>query len=112
MDGTAIMQGVATLFVAQAFGITLGLQQILVVIATATIASIGTAGVPGVGLVMLAMVFNQVGLPLEGIAMILAVDRPLDMLRTAVNISGDGVVSCVVAKSEKQINLTQYYKKV
>jgi len=111
MDGTAIMQGVATLFVAQAFGITLGLQQILVVIATATIASIGTAGVPGVGLVMLAMVFNQVGLPLEGIAMILAVDRPLDMLRTAVNISGDGVVSCVVAKSEKQINLTEYYKK-
>lgn len=110
MDGTAIMQGVATLFVAQAFGITLSAMQIATVIATATLASIGTAGVPGVGLVMLAMVFNQVGLPLEGIAMILAVDRPLDMLRTAVNISGDGVVSCVIAKSERQINSARYYQ--
>lgn len=110
MDGTAIMQGVATLFVAQAFGITLSAMQIATVIATATLASIGTAGVPGVGLVMLAMVFNQVGLPLEGIAMVLAVDRPLDMLRTAVNVSGDGVVSCVIAKSERQMNTALYYR--
>jgi Na+/H+-dicarboxylate symporter len=104
MDGTAIMQGVATLFVAQAYGIQFGLKEYLLVIITATLASIGTAGVPGVGLVMLAMVFQQVGLPLEGIGLVMAVDRPLDMARTAVNVTGDGVVSCIVAKSEKQFD--------
>lgn len=104
MDGTAIMQGVATVFVAQAYNIHLGFQDYLMVILTATLASIGTAGVPGVGLVMLAMVFNQVGLPVEGIGLIIGVDRLLDMSRTAVNVTGDAVVSCVVAKSEKQFD--------
>ncbi|PJE80827.1 Proton/glutamate-aspartate symporter [invertebrate metagenome] len=100
MDGTAIMQGVATVFIAQAFNIPLGMQDYVMVIVTATLASIGTAGVPGVGLVMLAMVLQQVGLPVEGIALIMGVDRILDMVRTAVNVTGDSVVSCIVAKSE------------
>ncbi len=108
MDGTAIMQGVATVFVAQVYGIDLGIQEYLMVILTATLASIGTAGVPGVGLVMLAMVFKQVGIPIEGISLIVGVDRLLDMTRTAVNVTGDAVVSCVVAKSEKQFNQTVY----
>lgn len=100
MDGTAIMQGVATVFIAQVYGIDIGLTGYLLVILTATLASVGTAGVPGVGLVTLAMVLNQVGLPLEGIALIIGVDRLLDMIRTAVNITGDAMVSTVVAKSE------------
>ncbi|HAS61811.1 MAG TPA: dicarboxylate/amino acid:cation symporter [Vibrio sp.] len=100
MDGTAIMQGVATAFIAQAFNIDLTMTDYLMVIMTATLASIGTAGVPGVGLVMLAMVLNQVGLPLEGIALIMGVDRLLDMIRTAVNITGDSAVTIIVAKSE------------
>ncbi|MCG7488454.1 dicarboxylate/amino acid:cation symporter [Vibrio sp. Of14-4] len=100
MDGTAIMQGVATAFIAQAFNIDLTMGDYLMVILTATLASIGTAGVPGVGLVMLAMVLNQVGLPLEGIALIMGVDRLLDMIRTAVNITGDNAVTVIVAKSE------------
>lgn len=104
MDGTAIMQGVATVFVAQVYAIDLGLADYLMVILTATLASIGTAGVPGVGLVMLAMVFNQVGLPVEGIGLIIGVDRLLDMVRTAVNVTGDAVVSCVVARSENQLD--------
>jgi len=102
MDGTAIMQGVACVFVAQVYGINLGLNDYLMVILSATLASIGTAGVPGVGLVMLAMVFNQVGLPVEGIGLIIGVDRLLDMTRTAVNVTGDAVVSCIVAKSSNQ----------
>ena len=100
MDGTAMMQGVATVFIAQAFGINLGLSDYLTVILTATLASVGTAGVPGVGLVMLAMVLQQVGLPVEGIALIMGVDRLLDMVRTAVNVTGDSAVTCIVAKSE------------
>ncbi len=104
MDGTAIMQGVATVFVAQAYGIELGLNQYLMVILTATLASIGTAGVPGVGLIMLSMVFAQVGLPIEGIGIVMAVDRLLDMVRTSVNVAGDAVISCVVGKSEGQMN--------
>ena len=104
MDGTAIMQGVATVFVAQAYGIELGWGGYLMTILTATLASIGTAGVPGVGLVMLAMVFKQVGLPVEGIGLIVGVDRLLDMARTAVNVTGDAVVSCIVARSEGQLN--------
>lgn len=111
MDGTAIMQGVATVFVANAYGIELGVQQYLLVILTATLASIGTAGVPGVGLIMLAMVFHQVGLPVEGIGVILAVDRLLDMVRTAVNVGGDGVVSCIVAHSENQLDRQIYYRR-
>jgi Na+/H+-dicarboxylate symporter len=108
MDGTAIMQGVATVFVAQVYGIELGLQGYVMTILTATLASIGTAGVPGVGLVMLAMVFKQVGLPVEGIGLIIGVDRLLDMARTAVNVTGDAVVSCVVAKSEGQFDEVVY----
>ncbi|ANE23227.1 sodium:dicarboxylate symporter [Denitrobacterium detoxificans] len=98
MDGTSIMQGVAVVFTAQLFGVNLGPAEIATVIATATLASIGTAGVPSVGLVTLSMVFNSVGLPLEGIAMIMGIDRILDMLRTAVNITGDAVVTTIVAK--------------
>ncbi len=100
MDGTAIMQGVATVFIAQAYGLDLGMTEYLAVIATATLASVGTAGVPGVGLIMLSMVLQQVGLPVEGIALIIGVDRLLDMMRTVVNVTGDGMVTSVVAKSE------------
>lgn len=100
MDGTSIMQGVATVFIAQAFGLELSLGDYLMVIGTATLASIGTAGVPGVGLITLAMVLQQVGLPVEGIALIIGVDRLLDMLRTAVNVTGDAMVSVVIAKTE------------
>ncbi len=106
MDGTAIMQGVATVFIAQAFGLELGLTDYLLVIATATLASVGTAGVPGVGLVTLAMVLQQVGLPVEGIALIIGVDRILDMVRTAVNVTGDATVSCIVANSEDAMDKT------
>ncbi len=100
MDGTAIMQGVATAFIAQAYNIDIGLSGYLMVILTATLASVGTAGVPGVGLITLAMVLQQVGLPVEGIALIIGVDRLLDMMRTAVNVTGDSMVSTVVAHSE------------
>jgi Na+/H+-dicarboxylate symporter len=108
MDGTAIMQGVATVFIAQAFNIDLTMSDYLAVIMTATLASIGTAGVPGVGLIMLAMVLNQVGLPVEGIALIMGVDRLLDMIRTAVNITGDSVVTCIVAKSENEMDINTF----
>lgn len=108
MDGTAIMQGVATVFIAQAYNIDIGVMGYLLVILTATLASIGTAGVPGVGLVTLAMVLQSVGLPVEGIALIIGVDRFLDMVRTAVNITGDAVVSVIVAKSEKMLNRECY----
>ncbi|MDK9738127.1 dicarboxylate/amino acid:cation symporter [Vibrio sp. D404a] len=108
MDGTAIMQGVATAFIAQAYNIDLSMTDYLMVILTATLASVGTAGVPGVGLVMLAMVLNQVGLPLEGIALIMGVDRLLDMIRTAVNITGDSAVSIIVAKSEGALDESRF----
>jgi Na+/H+-dicarboxylate symporter len=108
MDGTAIMQGVATLFIAQAYGIEIGPGGYLMVVVTATLASIGTAGVPGVGLVMLAMVLRQVDLPVEGIALIIGVDRLLDMARTVVNVTGDSAVTCVVARSEGQLDLEVY----
>lgn len=108
MDGTAIMQGVATVFVAQVYAVPLGLTEYLMVIATATLASIGTAGVPGVGLVMLAMVFKQVNLPVEGIGLIIGVDRLLDMVRTSINVTGDAVVSVIVAKSENQLDLEAF----
>jgi Na+/H+-dicarboxylate symporter len=108
MDGTAIMQGVATVFIAQAYGVELGATDYLLVVVTATLASIGTAGVPGVGLVMLAMVLRQVNLPVEGIGIIIGIDRLLDMMRTAVNIAGDGAITCVVAKSEGQLDRETY----
>ena len=104
MDGTAIMQGVATIFIANAYNIDLTTLDYLMVILTATMASIGTAGVPGVGLIMLAMVLAQVGLPTEGIALILGVDRLLDMLRTVVNVTGDSTVSTIVAYSEDALD--------
>ncbi|MBQ8166331.1 MAG: dicarboxylate/amino acid:cation symporter [Lachnospiraceae bacterium] len=100
MDGTSIMQGVAVVFIAQAYGIDLTLGNLATVVLTATIASIGTAGVPSVGLVTLAMVLNSVGLPTEGIALIMGIDRILDMIRTAVNITGDAVCTTIVAKQE------------
>ena len=104
MDGTAIMQGVATIFIANAYNIDLTTLDYLMVILTATMASIGTAGVPGVGLIMLAMVLAQVGLPTEGIALILGVDRLLDMIRTVVNVTGDSTVSTIVAYSEDALD--------
>jgi len=108
MDGTAIMQGVATVFIAQAFQQDLTIIDYLMVIVTAMLASIGTAGVPGVGLVTLAMVLQQVGLPLEGIALIIGVDRILDMIRTAINVTGDSMVTVVVANSEKALDTDTY----
>ncbi len=108
MDGTAIMQGVATVFIAQVYGVEIGPSGYLTVVVTATLASIGTAGVPGVGTIMLAMVLEQMSLPVEGIALILGVDRLLDMTRTAVNIAGDAAVSCVVARSEGKLDLDVY----
>jgi len=101
MDGTAIMQGVATVFIANLYGLDLIISDYITIILTATLASIGTAGVPGVGIIMLGMVLGQVGLPLEGIAIVMGVDRFLDMLRTSVNITGDAMVSIVVNKAEK-----------
>ncbi|MCK5720084.1 MAG: dicarboxylate/amino acid:cation symporter [Thiomargarita sp.] len=111
MDGTAIMQGVATVFIANVYGIDLGMTDYLAVILTATLASIGTAGVPGVGLIMLAMVLNQVGLPVEGIALIIGVDRLLDMMRTAVNVTGDAAGTVIIAKSEGELD-TKVYNQV
>jgi Na+/H+-dicarboxylate symporter len=109
MDGTAIMQGVATIFIANVYGVDLGLSGYLTVIGMAVLASIGTAGVPGVGLIMLAMVFNQVGLPVEGIALIMGVDRLLDMMRTAVNVTGDAAITSIVAKSEGSLDEGIFY---
>ncbi|WP_373033357.1 dicarboxylate/amino acid:cation symporter [Sulfurovum sp.] len=108
MDGTAIMQGVATVFIANVYGVELGMSGYLTVILMSVLASIGTAGVPGVGLIMLSMVFVQVGLPVEGIGLILGVDRLLDMVRTSVNVTGDAVVTCVVAKSEKEFDMSVF----
>lgn len=108
MDGTSIMQGVAVVFVAQAFGIHLSVANYLTVIATATLASIGTAGVPSVGLITLTMVFNSVGLPVSGISMIMGIDRILDMMRTAVNITGDAVCTTVVAYQNGDVDTDVY----
>jgi Na+/H+-dicarboxylate symporter len=108
MDGTAIMQGVATVFLANVYGVSLGVQGAITVVGMAVLASIGTAGVPGVGLVMLTMVLGQVGLPVEGIAIILGVDRLMDMLRTVVNISGDAVVTAIVAKGENKLDMAVF----
>ncbi|MBO1517297.1 MULTISPECIES: dicarboxylate/amino acid:cation symporter [Psychrobacter] len=108
MDGTAIMQGTATIFIANIYGIDLGVTEYLTVILMSVLASVGTAGVPGVGLIMLSMVFAQVGLPIEGIGLILGVDRILDMLRTAVNVGGDAAVTAIVAKSEEKMDIAIY----
>ena len=108
MDGTSIMQGVAVVFVAQAFGIQLHMMDYITVIGTATLASIGTAGIPSVGLITLTMVFNSVGLPVEGIALIMGIDRILDMTRTAVNITGDAVCTTIVANQNKALDKEKY----
>jgi Na+/H+-dicarboxylate symporter len=112
MDGTAIMQGVATVFISQAYNVDIGLTGYLMVILTATLASVGTAGVPGVGLITLALVLQQVGLPVEGIALIIGVDRLLDMMRTAVNVTGDATVSTIVARSEGKFDEEIYEGRV
>ena len=104
MDGTAVMQGVATVFIANVYGLALGMGDFVTIVLTATLASIGTAGVPGVGLIMLTMVLTQVGLPVEGVVLIIGVDRLLDMLRTAVNVTGDATVTCLIAKSENALD--------
>lgn len=104
MDGTAIMQGTATVFIAQVYGIELSVVQLLTVVLTATLASIGTAGVPAVGLIMLALVLQQAGLPVAGVGLILGIDRILDMARSAVNVTGDCTVACIVARSENELD--------
>lgn len=111
MDGTAIMQGCAVVFVAEVYGIPLDVHDYLVVIATATLASIGTASIPSVGLITLAMVFNSVGLPVEGIAMIMGIDRILDMARTAVNVTGDAVVTGICARQEDAFDFDRFYQR-
>jgi Na+/H+-dicarboxylate symporter len=105
MDGTALYQGVATIFIAQVYGLELSLGQQLMVVLTATLASIGAAGVPGVGMITLALVLQTVGVPLEGIALILGVDRILDMCRTTVNITGDASCAVVVAATEGELEM-------
>lgn len=111
MDGTAIMQGVAAIFISQVYNIDLGLPAILTIILTATLASIGTAGVPGVGMVMLSMVLQSVGLPIEGIGLILGIDRILDMCRSTVNTMGDCICTIIISKSEKSFDIDKYYSK-
>lgn len=108
MDGTALYQGVCALFVAQAYGIDLSLAQYATIVLTATLASIGTAGVPGAGLIMLSLVLTSVGLPLEGVAIIAGIDRVLDMARTSLNVVGDCAVAVLVAKSEGQLDQSLY----
>lgn len=103
MDGTALYQGVCALFVAQAFGIELSIGAQLGILLTATLASIGTAGVPGAGLIMLTLVLTQAGLPVEGVALVAGIDAVLDMARTAINVTGDATVATVVAKTEGEL---------
>ena len=108
MDGTAIMQGIASLFIAQIYGIELGINAMVTIVLTATLASIGTAGVPGVGMIMLSMVLQSVGLPLEGIGLIMGVERIIDMFRTTVNVMGDNICTLIIANSENDIDLEKY----
>ena len=108
MDGTAIMQGCAVMFAAQAYGIDLGLSAIITVIFTAVMASIGTAGVPSVGIITLNMVFNSVGLPVDAIAILLGIDHIIDMFRTAVNVTGDAICTIIVSFKNKAIDLDMY----
>ena len=111
MDGTAIMQGVSCIFIAQIYGIDLTIQNFITIILTATLASVGTAGVPGVGMITLSMVLSSVGLPLEGIGLIMGIDRILDMGRTTVNVMGDCICTLIVSSSEKELDKTKYYEK-
>jgi Na+/H+-dicarboxylate symporter len=98
------MQGVATVFIAQVYNVDLSTGDLLMVVMTATLASVGTAGVPGVGLILLALVLQQVNLPVEGIALIIGIDRLLDMTRTVVNVTGDCTISTIVAKTEGELD--------
>ena len=109
MDGTAIMQGVACIFISQIYGIELGFSSLITIILTATLASIGTAGVPGVGMITLSMVLSSVGLPIEGIGLIMGVDRLLDMTRTTVNVMGDCACTLIVSNSENELDKEKYY---
>jgi len=108
MDGTAIMQGIATVFIAQVYNVDLSTVDLLMVVMTATLASVGTAGVPGVGLILLALVLQQVNLPVEGIALIIGIDRLLDMTRTVVNVTGDSTIATIVAKTEGELDEDMY----
>ncbi|HLR30439.1 MAG TPA: dicarboxylate/amino acid:cation symporter [Paenalcaligenes sp.] len=108
MDGTALYQGVCAVFIAQVYGIDLGMPQYLIIVLTATLGSLGTAGVPGAGLIMLSLVLTSVGLPLEGVAIIAGIDRLLDMARTAVNVVGDCAVASIVAQSEGELDEEAY----
>ncbi|MDF2948635.1 MAG: sodium:dicarboxylate symporter [Sedimentibacter sp.] len=110
MDGTAIYQGICAFFIAQIYGLELSLSAQLTIILTATLASIGTAGVPGAGMIMLGMVLQSVGLPIEGIAIIAGVDRILDMMRTMINITGDSACSVIVAATEGELNRSVFEK--
>jgi Na+/H+-dicarboxylate symporter len=103
MDGTALYQAVAAVFIAQSIGIDLGLTAQLTIILTAVMASVGTPAVPGAGIIMLVIILESVGVPSAGIALILGVDRILDMLRTTTNITGDATVATVVAHAEGQL---------
>lgn len=107
-NGTAIMQGVATIFIANAYNVDLGLVGKLMVILTTTLASISTAGAPSIGILALAMVLKQVGLPIEGIAVILSIDRFLDMLRTSVNVAGNAVIACIISRQENKLDLNTF----
>lgn len=109
MDGTAIMQGVACIFISQIYGIELGFSSLITIILTATLASIGTAGVPGVGMITLSMVLSSVGLPIEGVGLIMGVDRLLDMTRTTVNVMGDCTCTLIVSNSENELDKEKYY---
>ncbi|NHI00478.1 MULTISPECIES: dicarboxylate/amino acid:cation symporter [Oceanimonas] len=108
MDGTALYQGICAVFVAQAFGVDLAMSDYILIIMTATLGSIGTAGVPGAGLIMLSLVLTTVGLPLEGLAIVAGIDRILDMARTSVNVCGDLMVSVLIGKSENELDETVY----
>ncbi|MDK2585803.1 dicarboxylate/amino acid:cation symporter [Romboutsia sedimentorum] len=109
MDGTAIMQGVACIFISQVYGIDLSINELLTIILTSTLASVGTAGVPGVGMITLSMVLTSVGLPIEGIGLIMGVDRLLDMARTTVNVMGDCACTLVVSNMEGELDKSMYY---
>ena len=108
MDGTAIMQGCAAFFLASYYGLDLAISDMVIIIFTATIASIGTAGIPSAGIIMLSLILTEIGIPLEGITLLLGVDRLLDMMRTSVNVTGDTCITCVVANSENLINKERY----
>ena len=105
MDGTALYQAVAAVFIAQTLGMELGIGAQLTIILTAVLASIGTAAVPGAGIIMLVIILEAVGVPSEGIALILGVDRILDMMRTTINVTGDATVAVIIASTEDQLNI-------